>query len=67
MVIETDIWTAANMMIEMHGADAEIHAAMRADALLERGDMDGVNAWKRIIKAIEVLRIEKPQANAILN
>ena len=38
-----------------------IHAAMRADALLEAGDMDGRNVWLRVIEAIKVLsKNEKP-------
>lgn len=28
---------------------------MRADAMLEVGDMDGLAAWKRILKAVEEL------------
>ncbi len=28
---------------------------MRADALLDTGDMDGAATWRKIIKAIEVL------------
>ena len=32
-----------------------IHAAMRAAAMLEKGDLDGQAAWKRILKAIEEL------------
>ena len=30
-----------NLLIDQHGADAPIHAAMKADAILETGDMDG--------------------------
>ncbi len=29
---------------------------MRADAMLEAGDLDGYAVWKRIIKAVEELR-----------
>ena len=31
------------------------HAAMRADAMLEAGDLDGYAVWKRIVKAVEGL------------
>ncbi len=31
-----------------HGQDAPIQAAMRADAMLDKGDLDGYAAWKRI-------------------
>ena len=32
-----------------------IHAAMKADVLLEEGDMGGAATWRRVIKAIEEL------------
>lgn len=32
---------------------------MRADELLEVGDLDGVSVWKRVLKAVEeLLRVE---------
>ncbi len=39
-----------------HGEDAPIEAAMRADAMLEAGDLDGYAVWKRILRAVEELR-----------
>ncbi len=43
------------------GQDAPIHAAMRADAMLEKGDLDGYAVWKQIIKAVgELLSKERP-------
>ncbi len=38
-----------------HGEDAPIHAAMRADAMLDKGHLDGYAVWKRIVKAVEKL------------
>ncbi len=38
------------------GQDAPIHAAMRADAILEKGDLDGCAVWQRILRAVEELR-----------
>ena len=43
-----DIYRAANVLVQQHGQDAPIHAAMRADAMLEAGDLDGYAVWKRI-------------------
>ncbi len=35
---------------------------MRADELMEAGDMEGVAVWKRIVKAIaELLSEERPE------
>ncbi len=51
----------ANTLIKHHGQDAPIHAAMRADAMLEKGDMKGYAVWKRIVKAVEeLLSKERP-------
>ena len=41
MIPERDIWRAVNLLIGVHGADAEIVAAQRADEMLERGDHEG--------------------------
>ena len=35
--------------------DAVYHPAMRADELMETGDMDGRAVWLRIVKAVEEL------------
>lgn len=42
MTEEIDIYRTANTLIKQHGDErAELFAAMRADELLEAGDMDG--------------------------
>ena len=41
MTSNIDIYQTANELIKQHGDDAPIHAAMRADELLNAGDMDG--------------------------
>ncbi len=48
MTSDLDIYRSANVLIKQHGDKAPIHAAMRADALLEAGDMDGKAVWVRI-------------------
>jgi hypothetical protein len=50
-----DIYATANELIKQHGEDASIHAAMRADELLDAGDMDGQAVWKPILAAVEEL------------
>lgn len=52
----TDIWRAANVMLELYGDDAGVRAALRADALLEQGDTQGFFVWKRITQVIDDLR-----------
>ena len=52
----------ANDLLERHGADAPIEAAMRADAMLEKGDLGGLAVWKRILRAIEELQRAEPKS-----
>ena len=61
MIPDLDIWRSANLLVKQHGKDAPIHAAMKADELLEAGDLDGAAVWKRIVKAVEeLLSKERP-------
>ena len=55
MTSDLDIYRSANELIEQHGDAADIEAAMRADELMEAGDMEGVAVWKMILKAIKEL------------
>ena len=56
MTDEVDIYRAAKLLLDQHGDEAAIHAAMRADDLMAVGDMEGAATWKRILAAIDVLR-----------
>ncbi len=61
MISDLDIYRTAKLLVDKHGAEAPIHAAMMADALLEKGDMDGRAVRLRVIKAIEELQhAERP-------
>ena len=44
-----------NLLIEPYGEDASTHAAMSADAMMEKGNLDGFAVWRPIIKAVEEL------------
>ncbi len=59
MTSDLDIYRSANELIKQHGDDAPIHAAMRDDELMEAGDMEGVAAWLRIVRAVEELLSEE--------
>ena len=41
-----------------------IHAAMRADTMIEEGDLDGYAVWKRILRAVEELQRAEPEYRA---
>ncbi len=52
MTSDLDIYRSAYVLIREHGKDAAIEAAVRADAMLEKGDLYGLAAWKRIVRAV---------------
>ncbi len=56
MTSDLDIFRSAQVLVKQHGEDAPIQAAMRADAMLEAGDLDGLATWKRILRAVEELQ-----------
>ncbi len=63
MIPDLDIYRAATVIIKRYGEDAPIHAAMRADAMLEVGDLDGYAAWRRILRDVEELQRAEPGRN----
>ena len=56
MTSDLDIFRSASVLIREHGDGAALEAAQRADALLERGDMEGAAVWRRIVRAVEELQ-----------
>ena len=41
MIPDLDIYRSANVLVKQHGQNVPIEAAMRADELLEMGDVEG--------------------------
>ncbi len=60
MIPDLDIYRSANILMKQHGKNAPIHAAMRADAMLDKGDLGGYAVWKRILRAVEELQRAEP-------
>ncbi len=52
---EIDIYRSAKLLIDQHGEDAPIFAAMQADKCFEAGGLDGKAVWMRVIAAIKEL------------
>jgi hypothetical protein len=50
IIPDLDIYRSARVLVKRYGEDAPVHAAMRADARLERGDLVGYAAWRRILR-----------------
>ncbi len=66
MIPDLDIYRSANVLVKQHGQDAPIHAAMRADAMLEKGDLEGQVVWKRIVRAVEeIQRTNRPSGEVL--
>ena len=60
---EIDIYRSAKLLIDQHGEDALIFAAMQADRCLEGGDLDGKAAWMMVIGAIKELLDQQPPSS----
>ena len=60
MISDLDIYRSAKLLIDHHGDEAPIQAAMNADAMLDQGDLDGAAVWRRIVGAINELLEERP-------
>ncbi len=63
MTSDLDVYRTAKLLVDKHGHEAPIHAAMNADAMLERDDMDGRAVWLRVVRAAEELLDTKPRGS----
>jgi hypothetical protein len=62
MTPDLDIYRSAQVLVQQHGKAAPIEAAMRSDAMLEKGDLAGYAAWRRILLAVEELQGTAPKS-----
>ncbi len=66
MTSDLDIYRTATVLIREHGKDATLEAAQRADAMLEKGCLDGLRVWKRVLAAVkEIQRQELREGKAV--
>ena len=63
-VSEIDVYRSANLLVKRHDAEAPIEAAMKADAMLDKGDLDGRAVWLRILSAVNDLLEDAPVGGA---
>ena len=61
MIPDLDIYRSANLLVQQHGQDAPIEAAMRA------GDLDGYAVWKRILRAVKEMGNTTPSTDQTMN
>jgi len=57
---DLDIYRTANLLIQQHGEEATILAAMKGDEMLAKGDLKGQTVWLQVIRAIEELQATEP-------
>ncbi len=61
MILDLDIYRTAQLLVKILDQDAPIHAAMNADATLDKGDLDGYAVWRQILRAVEELQGTVPK------
>ncbi len=62
MVSDLDTWRTAKPYVVQYGDEAATRAAMRADELMEAGDMEGRAVWLRVLAAVKNLMTMEPKA-----
>jgi len=62
-----DIYRTASVLIREHGEDAALEAAQRADAMPEKGSLDGQRVWKRVLAAVKEIQRKEPQEGEAVN
>ncbi len=53
---------ATPALADVAGVASVIQAAMWADAMLDKGDLDGYGVWRRVLRAVEELQGSEPRA-----
>ncbi len=64
---DLDLYRTANVLVKHYGEDAALEAAQRADAMLEKGCLDGQRVWKRVLAAVKEIQREEPREGEAVN
>ncbi len=67
MASDIDIYRTANVLVKHYGEDATLEAAQRADAMLEKGSLDGQRVWKRVLAAVKEIQRKEPREGEAVN
>ena len=59
MTSDLDIYRTASVLIREYREDAALEAAQSADAMLEKGCLDGQKIWKRVLAAVKEIQREE--------
>ena len=57
MISDIDIYRSANVLIGQHGDGAILEAMKRLEQYRSIGNTHGMNVWRRIADAIEILQM----------
>lgn len=57
---DAGMWRAAAELMTAHGDTAPGEALKRADAAIDRGDIDGFNWWKKVARLIADMQSRTP-------
>ena len=61
MIDDPDIVRVATLLIDWHCSSVPIRAVEWAEELADKGDLEGVTVWRRILEAIEeIMRSREP-------
>ncbi len=67
MTSDLDIYRTASVRIREHGDEADLEAAQRSDAMLEKGSLDGQRVWKRVLAAVKEIQRREPREGEAVN
>jgi hypothetical protein len=60
MPTQRNVYMAANLLVQQHGKEAPLFAAMNMESLAERGDQTGRALWLRVLDAIKEIQAREP-------
>lgn len=63
---DLDIYRAADVLVKQYGDAAPLEAAMRADKMLAKGDMEGKAVWLRILRAVDEILKASPGSGELI-
>ncbi len=67
MTSDLDIYRTASVLVKHYGKDAALEAAQRADAMLEKGSLDGQRVGKRVLAAVKEIQRQEPREGEAVN
>ena len=67
MTADPSIYRTANLLVRKYGEMAPVGAILKADSLLEAGDMAGRTLWMKVAKAAEELLSDERPGDATVH